>query len=127
MSCKILVVDDSMTVRRVVCNALSKYDCEIFEAVDGLEGLTKGVVKGPDLIFLDVHMPNVDGFEFLKRLNDNNGYKHIPVIMLTSDREAESVTKALKAGAKNYMIKPFKANELIERASKFVDLKPKAP
>jgi CheY-like chemotaxis protein/anti-anti-sigma regulatory factor len=125
MTLKVLTVDDSKTIRRIVSKAFKPYDCEIHEAENGVEGLTIASKIRPDLIVLDITMPIMNGIEMLKKMRQEILLKDIPVIMLTAESGKDSVVEIAKIGVKDYMVKPFKDFQLIERAEKIVKLKPK--
>jgi two-component system cell cycle response regulator len=85
MPTKILTVDDSLTIRLVLAKAFQPYDCELFEACNGEQGLTATLREKPDLILLDVCMPIMDGIQMLTQLRSNPELKSTPVIMLTAE------------------------------------------
>jgi two-component system, cell cycle response regulator len=124
MRYKVLTVDDSKTVRIIVKKAFKPYDCEIFEAANGVEGLAVAAKENPDLILLDVTMPVMDGVEMLTKLKSDAALKGIPVIMLTAEGGRDNVLKIAKIGVRDYLVKPFKEEVLIEKASRVIDLKP---
>jgi two-component system chemotaxis response regulator CheY len=107
---KILVVDDSGIMRRLIGNAVSMRDYEPLEANDGAQALTKLQKQSAEiaLIILDWNMPVMDGYETLVAIRSKREYDHIPVLMATTEGVKENVIKALKAGADNYLVKPFK-------------------
>lgn len=113
---KILFVDDSKFMRKIVNQTFAKIDVEIIDACDGKEALKilETFYKDISLILTDWNMPNMNGFELLQVVKSNNNYKHIPVILATTEAEKENINKALKAGAENYIIKPFNTNLLIK-------------
>lgn len=121
---KILTVDDSKTVRIIVKKAFKGYDCEILEAANGVEGLAVAAKDGPDLILLDITMPVMDGVEMLTKLKSDPITKGIPVIMLTAEGGREHVLKIAKIGVRDYIVKPFKEDVLVEKAQRIIDLKP---
>jgi CheY-like chemotaxis protein len=114
----VLVVDDDPHIRTVVCRALSPtYD--VREAADGLlaaEALTKPPV--PDLIVLDIMMPNADGITFAATLKANPRYKSLPIIFLTARSSPADVVKGIQVGARAYLTKPFKLEELRQKVAK---------
>jgi len=114
---KILLVDDSATMRRIQktqLNALGLTD--IIEAGDGEEALKQLSGNMPiDLILLDWNMPVMDGITFLRKVRENQVYKGVKIIMCTSESEKSKVVEALKAGANNYIVKPFKPESLKEK------------
>jgi two-component system cell cycle response regulator len=126
MRYKILTVDDSKTVRIIVRKAFRPYDCEILEASNGVEGLAISSKDSPDLILLDVTMPVMDGVEMLIKLKADPKLKGIPVIMLTAEGGRNNVLKIAKIGVRDYLVKPFKEEALIEKTSRVINLKPLA-
>jgi len=125
MALRVLTVDDSKTIRMVVKKAFKQFDCELFEAENGVEGLAAASREKPDLIVLDITMPVMTGVEMLEKLKSEPSLKDIPVIMLTAESGKDNVTQIVKMGVKDYMVKPFKGEELIERVTKIVNLAPK--
>lgn len=121
---KILTVDDSKTVRIIVRKTFKAYDCEILEAGNGVEGLALAAKSMPDLILLDVTMPVMDGVEMLTKLKADPQLKSIPVMMLTAEGGRDHVLKIAKIGVRDYIVKPFEENVLIEKAGRIIDLKP---
>lgn len=126
MAIKILAVDDSITIRKLVRKAFREYNCDILEAPNGVEGLALASKEKPQLIILDITMPVMDGVEMLDRLKNEKELKNIPVIMLTAEGGRDHVTKVVRMGVQDYIVKPFKQNELLERTLKVVRLMPKA-
>ncbi|MBN2468410.1 MAG: response regulator [Deltaproteobacteria bacterium] len=125
MALKVLTVDDSKTIRMIVKKAFQPFDCQIFEAENGVEGLSAASREKPDLIVLDITMPIMNGVEMLERLKGDGFLKNIPVIMLTAESGKDNVMRIVKMGIKDYVVKPFKGEQLIERATKLVTLAPK--
>ena len=121
---KILTVDDSKTVRIIVKKAFKSYDCEILEAGNGVEGLALAAKAMPDLILLDVTMPVMDGVEMLTKLKADPQLKGIPVMMLTAEGGRDHVLRIAKIGVRDYIVKPFEEDVLIEKAGRIIDLKP---
>jgi len=124
MRYKILTVDDSKTVRIIVKKAFKSFDCDIIEASNGVEGLAIAAKEMPDVILLDVTMPVMDGVEMLTKLKSDPALKGIPVIMLTAEGGRDNVLKIAKIGVRDYMVKPFKEDLLIEKIGRVIDLKP---
>src|SRR3954471_3542945 len=124
MRYKVLTVDDSKTVRIIVKKAFKPFDVEIFEAANGVEGLAVAAKENPDLILLDVTMPVMDGVEMLTKLKADAALKGIPVIMLTAEGGRDNVLKIAKIGVRDYLVKPFMEEVLIEKCSRVVDLQP---
>lgn len=121
---KILTVDDSKTVRIIVRKAFKTYDCDILEAANGVEGLAVAGKEKPDLILLDVTMPIMDGVEMLTKLKADPQLKGIPVMMLTAEGGKDNVLKIAKIGVRDYIVKPFKEELLVEKAGRIIELKP---
>jgi two-component system, cell cycle response regulator len=124
MRYKVLTVDDSKTVRIIVKKAFKGYDCEIIEAANGVEGLAAAAKETPDLILLDITMPVMDGVEMLTKLKSDPALKAIPVIMLTAEGGRDNVLKIAKIGVRDYIVKPFKEEVLVEKCGRIIDLKP---
>ena len=124
MRYKVLTVDDSKTVRIIVKKAFKPFDCEILEAANGVEGLAVAAKENPDLILLDVTMPVMDGVEMLTKLKADPALKSIPVVMLTAEGGRDNVLKIAKIGVRDYLVKPFKEEALVEKCSRVIDLKP---
>ncbi len=125
MALKVLAVDDSKTIRKIVAKAFSAYDCVVIEAENGVEGLSVVSRDKPDLIVLDITMPVMNGIEMLSKLKGQPELKDIPVIMLTAESGKDNVMQIVKMGVKDYMVKPFKGEQLIERVTKIFTLEPK--
>jgi len=123
MKPKILTVDDSKTIRLIVAKAFKPFDCDVFEASNGMEGLAVVAREKPDVIILDLTMPVMDGAEMLAKLKANPEHKNIPVIMLTAEAGRENVLRIAKLGVRDYLIKPFKDEMLIDRVSRMVELR----
>lgn len=125
MKPKILTVDDSKTIRLIVGKAFKPFDVDVFEASNGVEGLAVASREKPDIIILDITMPIMDGSECLAKLKSNPDLKSIPVIMLTAESGRENVLKIAKMGVRDYLVKPFKEDLLIERVGRVIELKAK--
>lgn len=123
---KILTVDDSKTIRLIVKRTFAPYDCTVCEATNGEEGLTAAANEKPDLIVLDITMPVMDGVTMLTKLKENPDLKNIPVIMLTAESGRENVAYIAKLGVRDYLVKPFKDDQLIEKVKRVITLQPKA-
>jgi len=124
MRLKILSVDDSKAVRIIIKKAFTNFDVDIVEAANGVEGLAVASKETPNLILLDVTMPVMDGVEMLTKLKADPMLKAIPVIMLTAEAGRENVMKIAKIGIRDYIVKPFKEDVLIEKAGRIIDLRP---
>lgn len=117
---KILLVDDKATIGRVLKIYLgTEYDLEYFEnPLKALEWLNEGNI--PDLIISDIHMPHMRGNEFLYYLKGNELFRHIPVVMLSSEESTVERIQLLEAGAADYILKPFNPLELRARIKKYI-------
>lgn len=113
MAKKILAVDDERHIVRLVQINLEKEGYEVVTASNGREALEKVSSEKPDLIVMDVMMPEMDGFEALKRLKDNSATAQIPVIMLTAKAQDADVFRGWQSGVDLYLTKPFNPMELI--------------
>jgi len=107
---KILIVDDMEENIDILCDILKEYDLSM--ALSGADALEIIKTNKPDLILLDVVMPDMDGYEICKRIKDNSIYKNIPIIFLTAKSDQESVTKGFESGGVDYLVKPFNPKEL---------------
>lgn len=126
MATKILSVDDSRTIRLIVGRAFKPYDCTVLEAGNGEEGLATAAKEKPDLIILDVTMPVMDGVTMLTKLKEDEALKATPVIMLTAESGRDNVLHIARLGVRDYLVKPFKEDQLIEKAGRVVSLQKKA-
>lgn len=122
MALKVLTVDDSKTIRMIVKKAFQPYDCTLIEAENGVEGLAAATREKPGLIILDITMPVMNGVEMLDRLKADTDLKDIPVIMLTAESGKDNVIHIVKKGVRDYMVKPFKGEDLIGRVKKILPL-----
>ncbi len=122
---KLLTVDDSKTVRLAVAKAFKRFDCVVIEAINGADGLEAAAREKPDLILLDYTMPVLDGFETMSRLVADPALKSIPVVMLTAEGGRETMVRMARLGVRDYLVKPFKEEVVIERIGRIVTLAPK--
>jgi two-component system chemotaxis response regulator CheY len=109
---KILVIDDSPTVRQQVGLALVQAGYQVVEAVDGLDGLGK-VDASIAMLICDVNMPRMNGLDMLEKLRTDQRWKALPAVMLTTEGQPALIERAKKAGAKGWIVKPFKAELLV--------------
>ncbi len=110
---KILVVDDSKTIRRTAETLLSKEGCQVFTAIDGFDALSKIADHQPDLIFVDIMMPRLDGYETCSLIKHNKVFKDTPVIMLSSKDGLFDRARGRIVGSEQYLTKPFTKDELL--------------
>ena len=113
---KILIVDDDPNVQRLLQYTLKQEGYDVLVAVDGAEGFRLWGAESPDLILLDVMLPKLDGYQVAAKIRAEEGSAtHVPIIMLTAEREVEQKVRGLRAGADDYLIKPFHPAELLAR------------
>ncbi len=114
-SARILVVDDEADILKLLEYNLRKAGHTVFSAKDGPEAIDLAKTKKPDLIVLDIMLPNMDGTEVLKRLKESDATRRIPVIMLTAKGEEVDRVVGFELGAEDYITKPFSPRELVLR------------
>ena len=117
---KILVIDDEEDIVKTISFRLNSLGYEVITAENGFDGFEKAQREKPNLILLDVMMPEIDGFEVLRRLRSDQATKYTPVIMLTGKGESESLFKAYNLGSTDYIIKPFKMQELLDSVKRYI-------
>ncbi len=110
---KILVVDDSKTIRRTAETLLSKEGCQVFTAIDGFDALSKIADHQPDLIFVDIMMPRLDGYETCSLIKHDKMFKETSVIMLSSKDGLFDRARGRIVGSEQYLTKPFTKDELL--------------
>ena len=110
---KVMVIDDSKTIRRTAETLLKKAGCEVVTAVDGFEALAKITDQNPDVIFIDIMMPRLDGYQTCALIKKNKTYKHTPVILLTSKDGLFDRARGRIVGSDRYLTKPFTKDELL--------------
>jgi two-component system chemotaxis response regulator CheY len=111
---KVLIVDDSPTVRQQVGRALHESGIEVVEAGDGVEGIDR--ITADDaigMVILDINMPRMNGLEMLDKLKQDARTASLPVVMLTSEGQRSMIERAKQAGAKGWIVKPFKPDLLL--------------
>jgi len=120
MSKSIMIIDDSASMRQVVSITLKKAGYDMIEACDGKDALNKLTGQKVHLMICDVNMPNMDGISFLKEVKTLPSYKFTPIIMLTTESQETKKQEGRAAGAKAWMVKPFKPEQLLEAISKLI-------
>lgn len=110
---KILVIDDSKTIRRTAETLLAKEGCEVFTAVDGFDALSKIADHHPDIIFVDIMMPRLDGYQTCSLIKHNKTYRNTPVVMLSSKDGLFDRARGRLVGSEQYLTKPFTKDELL--------------
>lgn len=120
MAKTIMIVDDSISLRQVVGIALKGAGYEVIEGSDGKDALGKLTGQKVHLIISDVNMPNMDGISFLKAVKQMPAYKFTPVIMLTTESQEAKKREGQAAGAKAWVVKPFKPDLLLTAVQKLI-------
>ncbi|NVK36307.1 MAG: response regulator [Gammaproteobacteria bacterium] len=120
MSKTIMIVDDSSSIRQVVGMALKGAGFEVITAEDGKDALSKLTGQKINLVISDVNMPNMDGITFVTELKKQAAYKFTPVIMLTTEGSEDKKMAGKAAGAKAWIIKPFKADQMLDAVNKLI-------
>jgi twitching motility two-component system response regulator PilG len=110
---KVLVIDDSKTIRKTAETLLSKEGCEVYTAVDGFDALAKVADYTPDIVFVDIMMPRLDGYQTCSLIKHNKVFKSIPVIMLSSKDGLFDRARGRIVGSEYYLTKPFTKDELL--------------
>jgi two-component system chemotaxis response regulator CheY len=117
---KILVVDDSNSIRDMVSFTLKSAGFETAEARDGLEGLTKAKSASFDLVISDVNMPNMDGITLCQELRKLPGFRFTPILMLTTESSTDMKMRGKAAGATGWLVKPFNPEKLLATIKRVV-------
>ncbi len=110
---KVMVIDDSKTIRRSAETLLKGVGCDVETAMDGFEALAKISRHNPDIIFVDIMMPRLDGYQTCALIKNNQAYKSIPVIMLSSKDSIFDRARGRIVGSDEYLTKPFSKDDLI--------------
>lgn len=110
---KILVVDDETDFRTIIASVLERAGYDVVTAVDGFEALEKFATAKPNLLLLDGHLPDLDGFEVCRRLRSTPAGAKVPIILCTVRSAISNVSEGLGAGATGYLLKPFDPSELL--------------
>ena len=110
---KVMVVDDSKTIRRSAENLLTKAGCDVITAGDGFESLAKIAEYEPDIIFIDIMMPRLDGYQACALIKNNSKFKSTPVVMLTSKDSIFDRARGRLVGSEQYLTKPFSREDLL--------------
>ena len=113
LNVKVMVIDDSKTIRRSAETLLKKVGCEVVTAIDGFEALAKISEHKPDIIFVDIMMPRLDGYQTCALIKNNQAFKATPVIMLSSKDSIFDRARGRIVGSEKYLTKPFSKEDLI--------------
>ena len=117
---KVVVIDDSKTIRRTAETLLKKAGCEVITATDGFESLSRVMEHQPNIIFVDIMMPRLDGYQTCALIKNNQAFKKIPVVMLSSKDGLFERARSRIVGAEHYMTKPFTREELLNTIKTYV-------
>jgi len=118
---KILIVEDEESLLKLESILLTSKGYEVHGVGDGQAALDAVTRIKPDLVLLDIMLPEIDGFEVCRRIKSNNDTRHIPVVMLTAKKSREDMARGEQVGADWYITKPFKSAMVIETIQRFVD------
>lgn len=119
MTRTVLIIDDSATVRQQVSGVLSQAGFDVLQAVDGVDGADQIRARADlALVICDVNMPKLNGLDMLESLKGEIAARSLPVVMLTTEGQAEAMGRAKQAGAKGWIVKPFRENLLVATAKK---------
>jgi two-component system chemotaxis response regulator CheY len=118
MTKRILTIDDSKTIRDMLKFTLADAGFEVFQAVDGQDGLDVLGKQQVDVVITDINMPKMDGYEVIRRMRSDSAYKTMPILVLTTESEADKRDMARLAGATGWMVKPFDPDRLIATINK---------
>lgn len=121
---KVLAIDDNADIRDLLSFVLEKEGYEVSASANGVDGLTQIKEKKPDLILLDVMMPEFSGFDVLDAIRNDKDSKirSIPVLMITAKSSTEDVDRALELGATSYIVKPFRPAKLVEKVQELLSI-----
>jgi twitching motility two-component system response regulator PilG len=117
---KVVVIDDSKTIRRTAETLLKKAGCQVITATDGFESLSKVMEHQPNIIFVDIMMPRLDGYQTCALIKNNQTFKKIPIVMLSSKDGLFERARSRIVGAEHYMTKPFTREELLNTIKAYV-------
>lgn len=125
---KILIVEDELSIAKILNEKFVENDFEVFEAHEGFEGLRLAFEKHPDIILLDIIMPKMDGITMLQKLRNDEWGKNIPVLILTNLTDASKVSQALSENVFDYLVKTdWKLDEVVHAVNEKLGVKPLTP
>ena len=117
---RVMVIDDSKTIRRTAETLLKKEGCEVVTATDGFEALSKIADHQPQIVFVDIMMPRLDGYQTCALIKNNQMFRQTPVIMLSSKDGLFDKARGRIVGSEQYLTKPFTRDELLSAIRKYV-------
>ncbi|WP_256645461.1 twitching motility response regulator PilG [Thermomonas paludicola] len=118
---RVMVIDDSRTIRRTAETLLAREGCEVATATDGFEALSKIADHNPQIIFVDIMMPRLDGYQTCALIKNNQTFKSVPVIMLSSKDGLFDKARGRIVGSEQYLTKPFTREELLGAIRTYVN------
>ncbi|HSD16979.1 MAG TPA: twitching motility response regulator PilG [Thermomonas sp.] len=118
---RVMVIDDSKTIRRTAETLLVREGCDVVTATDGFEALAKIADHNPQIIFVDIMMPRLDGYQTCALIKNNQTFKTVPVIMLSSKDGLFDKARGRIVGSEQYLTKPFTREELLGAIRKYVN------
>ncbi len=118
---RVMVIDDSKTIRRTAETLLKKEGCDVVTATDGFEALSKIADYQPQIIFVDIMMPRLDGYQTCALIKNNQLFRRTPVIMLSSKDGLFDKAKGRIVGSEEYLTKPFTRDELLDTVRRFAE------
>ena len=116
---KVIIIDDSKTIRRSAEVLLTREGCKVLTAQDGFEALALIAVNKPDIIFIDIMMPKLDGYQTCTLIKNNRQFRDTPVIMLTSKDSIFDKARGRMVGAEEYLTKPFTREDLLQAINQY--------
>lgn len=116
----VLIVDDSPMITQVVASVIAGMGHHAVEASDGQSALITAETLPPDLVFLDLHMPEMNGLQMLERMRSDPNLAKVPVVILTSSRDTETMAKVARFGVSDYISKPARPNRIREKVKKYL-------
>ena len=114
MTKTVLTIDDSRTMRDMLLLALEDAGFTVIQAVDGVEGLETLAARGADVVITDINMPRMDGFGVIEGVRADPNHRATPVLVLTTERDADKKARARAAGATGWIVKPFDPAKLVD-------------
>lgn len=127
MSKTILVAEDSLMLRKVACFPLEKGGYKVLEANNGIEAIEALSKNEVDLLITDLNMPGMDGFELISQVKESEKFKHIPIIILTTEGKKDMVMKGLTLGANSFLQKPIKPDLMLQEVERLLGKKGGTP
>lgn len=117
---RIMIVEDNLANLKMLNIIIESLDCEIIEALDGVEAMDLAIEKRPDIIFMDIQIPKIDGLEVIKRLRKMEEFSKTPIIALTAFAMEKDEQAGFDAGCNEYITKPFSTSKLLEIVRKYL-------